>query len=146
MAGLTATPVGILSFSSRPNARPQMGFELPIKFVVLVAGGRVNGTGQVPFEMVQNRGRFRCVLGNHQQRGIAEGFGLQSLGTFDELGRRDAQQGVGVAVAGAVARLPPTTTSPTRPVAKRCWPASGRHWKKAIRRAWPAKTWRRLPR
>ena len=59
MAGLTATPVGILSFSSRPTRRRSAGARRAYRLFVAALRVGIDAAGEIAFEVRQHRFRLR---------------------------------------------------------------------------------------
>ena len=96
---------GHLVVEQAADLLPQPRGELIVGRIVAAAGVRIDAAGEIAFELLDDRGRPVDVVGDHHQRGIAESFGLQGFGRFEELLAADAQQRVGVAIALARRRF-----------------------------------------
>ena len=71
------------------------------RFVTSV-GGTVNASGQVSFQVSDRGAKLLEIIGDHQQRRIAERFGLKAFGILQEFRRGSSQQRVGIGAAGTL--------------------------------------------
>ncbi len=77
MAGLTATPVGILSLSNRPYLLGQLRCNRNIGTVITAVVCRINTTGEVPLEMQYDLLQLRQRFALHNEHRISKLFVLE---------------------------------------------------------------------